>query len=319
MPLGNRTPRRQPDASSSTTSAEVPGVPGKRGPLGPRKGVGLHVGDLVTSEAATAFGARTSERYLNGVTDMLEDIAFPPRANVRRPRRGGNGTDTNGTATVGNNESSSAMEGDQGEPWEDGMGGNGTIVPMLPVVHVDELRDLRSKPGAHNHEKRMRRHRIERAKQERELALMFIEAHSKVSSLLKTGVRSKEIYGMVIDKIMNFMPEILQKVRSVSLGSNANGCKRTLCVGPSVHSLSFIVETASVSISSKQNMLQLNMRLELTPIPIRTPVHNSAHYPCGPVRPFFVTLVPSSPVSPVHSVLSLFLLPVALFLLFAVS
>ena len=227
MPLGNRTPRRQPDASSSTTSAEVPGVPGKRGPLGLRKGVGLHVGDLVTSEAATAFGARTSERYLNGVTDMLEDIAFPPRANVRRPRRGGNGTDTNGTATVGNNESSSAMEGDQGEPWEDGMGGNGTIVPMLPVVHVDELRDLRSKPGAHNHEKRMRRHRIERAKQERELALMFIEAHSKVSSLLKTGVRSKEIYGMVIDKIMNFMPEILQKVRSVALGSNANGCKRT--------------------------------------------------------------------------------------------
>ena len=75
-----------------------------------------------------------------------------------------------------------------------------------------------------------------------------------------------------------------------------------------MHSLSFIVETASVSISSKQNMLQLNMRLELTPIPIRTPVHNSAHYPCGPVRPFFVTLVPSSPVSPVHS---LFLLPIA--------
>ena len=209
-PSGNRTPRSQPDASSASTSA---GAPGKRGPRGLRKGVGLHVGDLVTSEAATAFGARTSERYLNGVTDMLEDIAFPPRANMGRPRRGGNGTDTNGTATVGNNESSSAMGGDQGEPWEDGEHGNGTIVPMLPVVHVDELRDLRSKPGAHNHEKRMRRHRIERAKQERELALMFIEAHSKVSSLLKTGVRSKEIYGMVIDKIMNFMPEILQKVR----------------------------------------------------------------------------------------------------------
>ena len=43
----------------------------------------------------------------------------------------------------------------------------------------------------------------------RGLVLSLIEVHDKVTSLLEVGVRSKEIFALVVDNIMNMMPEII--------------------------------------------------------------------------------------------------------------
>ena len=43
----------------------------------------------------------------------------------------------------------------------------------------------------------------------RAVAVMFIEANARVTSLLNVGVQAKEVFAMVVDKIMQMLPEIL--------------------------------------------------------------------------------------------------------------
>lgn len=54
--------------------------------------------------------------------------------------------------------------------------------------------------------------RAARGTRERDIALVLLEANEKVTTLMQVGVKSREVFAMIVDSIMNHLPEILCNV-----------------------------------------------------------------------------------------------------------
>lgn len=54
--------------------------------------------------------------------------------------------------------------------------------------------------------------RAARGARERDISLVLLEANEKVTTLMQVGVKSREVFAMIVDSIMNHLPEILCNV-----------------------------------------------------------------------------------------------------------
>ena len=81
-----------------------------------------------------------------------------------------------------------------------------TSSTLYPNISTSEEHDTNEA------EKRAVHHRRVTAANARKVLLGLIETHAQVENALLQGVRSKEVFGMIIDTIMNMMPEIIVQI-----------------------------------------------------------------------------------------------------------